>query len=239
MPPPMQWIFGVYALSVAFIFMFPGTLLIILTPGLKNRRRLARFLARRLLQALGAGPDVSGLRNLPPTACVIVANHASYVDGLLLKAVLPPRFSFVIKREARGMPIAGLMLARLGSQFVDRGDGYAGARDARRILRAAADGQAMGFFPEGTFIPQTGLQAFRLGAFLTAARAGLPVVPVVITGTRGLLPSGAWRPRPARLTVRILKPIAPQGHDRSAARRLREQARSRILETLDEPDLLA
>jgi len=231
--------FGVYALVVALVFMLPGTLLIILTPGLGFRRRLARFLARRLLQALGAGPDVTGRETLPRGACVIVANHASYVDGILLKAVLPPRFSFVIKREARAMPVAGFMLARLGSEFVDRGDGQAGARDARRILRAASEGQAMGFFPEGTFIATPGLQAFRLGAFLTAARAGLPVVPVVIRGSRRLLGSGAWLPRPARLSVKILAPLSPQGHDRGAARRLRDRARTAILENLDEPDLLA
>ncbi len=236
----MRWLadaaFGAYALLVAAAFMLPGTLLIILTPGLANRRRLARLLARSLLWILGAGPDVSGLENLPAGASVIVANHASYVDGILMKAVLPPRFSFVIKREARAMPMAGLMLARLGSEFVDRGDGLAGARDARRILRAAADGQAMGFFPEGTFVKPPGLQAFRLGAFLTAARAGLPVVPVAITGTRRLLPSEAWLPRPSRLAVRVLPPLSPQGNDRNAARRLRDQSRARLLEALDEVD---
>lgn len=231
-------LYGAYALLVATLFIVPGTLLIILMPGLLNRRRLARFLARALLKALGLRPDISGLDLLPRSACVIVANHASYVDGVLLKAVLPPRFSFVIKREARAVPLAGFMLERLGSEFVDRSDGQAGARDARRILRAASDGQAMGFFPEGTFVAQAGLQAFRLGAFLTAARSGLPVVPVIIHGTRRLLPSGAWLPRPSRLSVTILKPLSPQGHDRNAARRLRDQARIRVLENFDEPDAL-
>ncbi len=233
----LEGLYGVYALAVGLVMMPLGTLLIIFTPGLKNRRRLARWLARVLLALLGAGPRVSGLEALPAGACVVVANHASYVDGVVLKAVLPPRFSFVIKKEARNIPVGGFMLERLGSEFVTRDNDHAGATDARRILRAAADGQALGFFPEGTFVAEPGLRPFRLGAFLTAARSGLPVVPVAISGTRKMLPSGEWLPRPARLTVKVLAPFQPASSDRDAATALRDQARASILANLDEMDL--
>ncbi len=229
-------IFGVYSLLVAAVLMPIGTLLIILTPGIGNRRRVAKTLARILLMLTGAGPAVRGLDLLPPGACVVVANHASYLDGIVMKAVLPPRFNFVIKKEARDIPVGGFMLERLGSEFVHRGNDHAGAQDARRILRAAAEGQELGFFPEGTFVREPGLRAFRLGAFITAARASLPVVPVVISGTRQMLPSEAWFPRPARLRVEVLEPLQAEGNDRDAARWLRDEARAAILARIDEPD---
>lgn len=235
----LHGLFGIYALIVALLMMPAGALLISITPGLERRRRLAKGLARLFLALLGAGPRCSGLESLPAGACIIVANHASYLDGVLLKAVLPPRFSFVIKKEAREIPLGGFMLDRLGSEFVTRDDNHAGAQDARRILRAAADGQALGFFPEGTFTRERGLRPFRLGAFLTAARTGLPVVPIAISGTRRMLPSEAWLPYPSRLEVRILAPQVAVGADRNAAQTLRDHARAAILSGIDEPDLAA
>lgn len=229
--------FGMYALAVGLVMLPIGTLLIIATPGLGNRRRLAKFLARVLLALIAAGPRVTGLAGLPKGACVVVANHCSYLDGVLIKAVLPPRFSFVIKKEARGIPLGGFMLHRLGSEFVTRDNDHAGAQDARRILRAAADGQALGFFPEGTFTPEYGLRPFRLGAFLTATRSGLPVVPIAISGTRRMLPSGAWLPKPSRLEVKILPAVEATGNGRDAARAMRDKVRSQILANIDEEDL--
>ena len=107
---------------------------------------------------------------LPDSACVIVANHASLLDGVILQAALPPRFGFVIKNEMQKMPIGSLLLRRLGSEFVERSDRHKGASDARRILRKAHGGEALVFFPEGTFRAEPGLGQFRSGAFAAAAR---------------------------------------------------------------------
>jgi 1-acyl-sn-glycerol-3-phosphate acyltransferase len=111
--------------------------------------------------------------------------------------------------------------------------------DARRLIKAADAGQALAFFPEGTFIEQPGLGKFHTGAFAIAARAGLPVVPVVIRGTRHILRSGQFLPRPGKIEVEILPTIAvPSGLDSAAvASMTRDQARARILAALDEPDL--
>ena len=68
-----------------------------------------------------------------------------------MQATLPPHFSFVIKREMSRVPVAGTLLRRIGAEFVDRSDRRRGQRDTRRLLRSAASGQAMAFFPEGTF----------------------------------------------------------------------------------------
>ncbi len=180
---------------------------------------------------------VRGLDRLAPGQCIVVANHASYLDGLVFTAALPARFSFVIKREMSAVPLAGLFLRRIGSEFVDRFDRHRTAADARRLLRNAASGHSLVFFPEGTFTRIPGLLKFHTGAFVTAARAACPVVPAVVRGTRAALPPSGGLPRPGRIEVEILPPIDAQQTAESSSTTLRDRAREAILVALGEPDL--
>ena len=232
-------VYGVYAAST-FTIMALSAVALVLIPGLtlNARRTIAHKVARGFFYVAGIPMHLTGVQQLPDGPCVVVANHASYVDGIVLKALLPARFCFVIKKEVVKVPLVGLLLKRIGSEFVDRFNRNAGAVDARRLMKAADSGQAPAFFPEGTFTGQPGLGKFHAGAFAIAARAGLPVVPLAIVGTRNVLPSGSVLPRPGRIEVRLL-PLVPQPEDRSAAAvsSVRDQARQRILAALGEPDL--
>ena len=101
----------------------------------------------------------------PHYPCVVVANHASYLDGIILTAALPAGFTYLIKYEMSRVPIAGFILRRLGSAFVDRDDRNDRQRTARALHSLATRGSALGFFPEGTFDKAPGLKPFHLGAF--------------------------------------------------------------------------
>jgi 1-acyl-sn-glycerol-3-phosphate acyltransferase len=118
-----------------------------------------------------------------------------------------------------------------------------GARDARRLLRNAERGEALVFFPEGTFSSEVGLLRFHIGAFAAAARAELPVIPVAIRGTRACLPPGRILPQPGLIEVEVLPPIfdhcAPGEHESDHAAQLRNAARAALLVALGEPDLAA
>jgi 1-acyl-sn-glycerol-3-phosphate acyltransferase len=156
-------------------------------------------------------------------------------------AALPPRFGFVIKREMNDVPVAGLLLRRMGSEFVDRFNRHKGGTDARRVLRTAASGHSLVFFPEGTFRSEIGLGKFHTGAFAIAARAACPVVPAVILGTRRNMPATRILPRPGALEVRYgiaIAPTAPAA-DEDLALTLRDRSRAAILAELGEPDLAA
>jgi 1-acyl-sn-glycerol-3-phosphate acyltransferase len=157
------------------------------------------------------------------------------LDGIILTAALPPRFSFLIKHEMADVPVAGFVLRRLGSQFVDRASPGQRHRTARRLVTEATSGTAFAVFPEGTFDRSPGLKHFRPGAFVAARRAGAVVVPVAISGARRKLPAYSWLPAPGRLTVRIGAPLDPG--DYADARALAAAARTQILARLDEPDL--
>ncbi|MFO0334074.1 MAG: lysophospholipid acyltransferase family protein [Pseudomonadota bacterium] len=233
-----QILYGIWCWA-AFLPLALGTLaLVLVAPGLERRRSIARAGARGFLALAGIPLAVRGLEHLPPGPCVVVANHASYLDGVVMQAALPPRFAFVIKPALVHVPLASLLLRRLGSEFVDRSKRESRAADARRVLKRAANGQAIGFFPEGTFTPAPGLGPFHAGAFVTAARAGLPVVPIALRGTRAILPAEAALPQPGRIEVELLPALAPGTPDEpDRADRLRREARTAILARVGEPDL--
>jgi len=137
---------------------------------------------------------------------------------------------------------AGLKPRRIGAEFVERGDRMRGARDARRLLRQAEIGQALVFFPEGTFGAEVGLQHFHVGAFAAAVRANLPLIPVAIRGTRHCLPAGSPWPRPGTISIEALALLPAAVSDRESDERdhalqLRDAARGALLAALGEPDL--
>jgi 1-acyl-sn-glycerol-3-phosphate acyltransferase len=233
-------LYGIYAVLTFLILGSIALVLVTLVPGLgiTARRAIAHYAAQSFFHVAFMRVRVSGEEQLPQTPCVVVANHASYIDGVVLKAFLPARFSFVIKKEVTKVPLAGLLLRRIGSEFVDRFNRHAGGMDARRLIKAADAGQALAFFPEGTFVERPGVGKFHTGAFAIAARVGLPVVPVAIRGTRHILPSGRFLPRFGRIDIHILPVLAaPAAGDPAAVHAVRDQARARILGALDEPDL--
>jgi 1-acyl-sn-glycerol-3-phosphate acyltransferase len=241
---PLRFIYGVYAALLFLAVVVFALIGVILLPTLRLRRGTARIAARTFFAGAGMPVRLTGLGNIPEGQCVVVANHASYLDGVVMTAALPPRFGFVIKREMNDVPGAGLLLRRIGSEFVERFNRHKGATDARRVLRTAASGHSLVFFPEGTFTPEVGLGKFHTGAFAIAARAACPVVPTVILGTRRNMPATRILPRPGAIEVRFEAPITASaagaaGEHEDAVIALRDRSRAVILAELGEPDLAA
>jgi len=210
----------------------------LIVPGMHRRQRLVTLAAKMVFVLARVRVTVRGMDNLPLDSCVVVANHASYIDGVLLNGYLPARFGFVIKGEMRDIPVVHFLLRRSGSKFVERKETVGSSRDARQLVKAAQEGESLGFFPEGTFRLERGVGRFRAGAFLAAVKGDMPVVPIAISGTRAMMPSGRILPRKTELLIDVLPAIAPGDDDYASARKLAEASRQRILAALDEPDLL-
>ena len=110
----LRTLHGVCALAVFFMLVVTASVAALVVPRLEWRRSLTHRLARIALAILGLRVTATGLDNLPERSCVVAANHSSYVDGVVLTAILPPRFSFVIKREAADIALVEVLRGRIG-----------------------------------------------------------------------------------------------------------------------------
>jgi 1-acyl-sn-glycerol-3-phosphate acyltransferase len=230
-----------YAWIVGFLIAIPTWALVALARRPDFGRRVCHGAARLLGRLVGIRIDVNGLGNLPRTPHLVASNHGSYIDAILLAAVLPPepRYVFVAKREFARQRIARLFLRGIEAAFVERSDAKQGVEDVAVVEEAARKGALPLFFPEGTFDRQPGLRDFRMGAFLVAARTGLPIVPLGIRGARSILRDGTWFPRRRPAAVAIGTAITPTDNDWPAAVALRDRVRAEIARLSGEPERMS
>lgn len=225
----LRSLFGIYTFVIWVVFVVGGGALVLILPGLGLRQRVARRAIRLMLAASGIPYRFSHLERVPDGPCVVIANHQSYLDGLVLLAALPPRFAPVIKRDMARVPIIGRVLERVGSHFVEREPPMTAGRDTLAILESLQAGQSIAIFPEGTFTPDHGLLPFRDGASFLATKAGVPLVPAALQGAGAILPENNILPRPGRITVEILEPSTAEGTDRAASDALRDRVELGLL----------
>jgi len=219
-----------------------------LLPRITQRWAVMRACVAVLAKATATPVRVNGLQHLPAPGqpCVLVANHASYLDGYTLVAKLPGHFRFIAKAELAEKFIIRLPLQRIHTEFVERFETSKGVRDTQRLAEVLKAGHQLLFFPEGTFTRVPGLRPFHLGAFSVAAQATAPVIPVAIRGTRSILRSDSWFPHRGAISIEIGAPLDPGefsaeagGDSWRVAIALRDRARAFILRHCGEPDLAA
>ena len=238
--------YAVYC-GVAFVLVAAAAWLsVMITPKLAWRWSLARGCARLLMRLTATPVSVSGLDNLPAQGSnyVLVANHASYIDSFVLVARLPRMFGFVAKSELAKSFLTRRPLKAINTEFVERFDIGKSVSDSRQLSNVLQQGNALMFFPEGTFTRIPGLTSFHMGAFTVAAQAGAPVVPVAIRGTRSILRPESWFPRRGSIHIEIGQPVycrdvQPEaGEDEwQTALEMRARSRAFILRHAGEPDL--
>ena len=183
---------------------------------------LGKTLAIILCKLLGKW-RVYGAENVPETGGVVIApNHASYLDPPVAGAGFRRYSYFMGKKELFKVPIFGTIIRNVGCFPVDRqGQDRKAVKFAIQVLK---DGNPLVIFPEGGRTRDGELQEAGIGAALLANRAGVPVVPAYIKGTRKAYPKVIGIPRRADISVTYGKPIstdAPEGGKAGKAR-LRE-----------------
>jgi len=187
----------------------PALLVALVVPAWSNVvLRAGKLWAALLLTACGARVRWHGRERLPAgQPCVYIANHLSMIDVWVMLLLVPAHTRFVAKQELFGIPIFGWALRAAGFIPVDRGN----RREALRSLAAAGERVRAGcpvvLFPEGTRSRDGRLAPFKKGAFHLALGAGVPVVPVAITGSFQVFPPGALRVRPGPIDVFVETPV--------------------------------
>src|SRR5687767_9436440 len=230
-------LFGARAYA-AFIVTALPIFAMAMTKNVPLTWKVGGVMTRLFLRLSGLPFLVRGRDNLPSGPVVLAPNHTSYLDALVMIAILGPRpFSFIAKREFLDNWVMRTLLEGFGCVFVERFDVQKSAEHADELAEAAKRGQSLAIFPEGTLLRRPGLLPFRMGAFQVAAEAGIPVVPIALRGVRSVLRDGTWFPRRYPIAVTIGAPIAPDGADWNAAVKLRDRVRAEVLKYCGEPDL--
>lgn len=179
---------------------------------------------------------VTGGERLPQTGgAVVVANHVSWLDPIIVPLALPRKPAFLAMEELWRMPVIGLVMRIYGPLAIPLNRGAVDATALKRSLRALEGGALLIIFPEGGITPNGRLRPFHRGAAMLAARARVPLVPVAIQGTADALPLGRILPRRRPVTVHVGAPIAPPGQEREDLERASEAAAAQIQELLSPP----
>jgi len=220
--------------AVAFV---PAAGLYLLGPVDKRRTLLRRWTeewgAHYLERAPFAGVTVIGREKVDAARpCIYVANHQSMCDVLAIFAARLPAL-WVSKVENFYAPFLGWNMYLNGYVAVRRGYLPSIMKMVRTCLARLEEGQSLIVFPEGTRSEDGNLRSFYRGAFVLAARAKVPIVPIVLQGSGGVLKKGSFMVRPQPVTLKILDPIDPAhvGYD---SRKLRDLVRDVMAHELEQ-----
>lgn len=176
--------------------------------------------------------SVRGRENIDKrTSYVFVANHQGAYDIFSVYGYLGHNFKWMMKKSLRKIMLVGYTCQKCGHIFVDRSSPTAIRRTIETAEKRLRDGMSMVVFPEGarTFTGKMG--PFKKGAYQLALEFRLPLVPVTIDGSFGIMPRTRYVPRPGRIVLTIHKPIAPPA-DEAARTEVIEQTRQAIESSL-------
>lgn len=232
-------LYGAWCWTVFALLGLPVALLLAMLQRPAVGRRLGHAAARLFLLLTAMPVRAQGLERLPTGPHLLLANHTSYFDVIVLYAALPPGrgYAFAAKRELVRQPFLHACLRGLGTLFVERYEAAKSAEDVAELVARLGQGGSLIVFPEGTFSREAGLKPYRMGAFVAAARAGVPVAVAGLRGIRAILRDKTWQPRHGRPELEVGAVLRPDGEDWAAAVRLRESVRAEMLRLSGEHDL--
>ncbi|MFZ5722482.1 MAG: lysophospholipid acyltransferase family protein [Pseudomonadota bacterium] len=232
---PWKWLIAIPGIALSTLF-FGSLCMLLLTflPPKRVNRFIPVWWARTNLALIPASVAVRGREHIDPDqSYIIVANHLSHIDILMLYAQPDFDLRFVMKQELRKVPVIGITCAGLGHIYIDRADRHAAVRALNAAKpRLAADGASIIFFPEGTRSKDGRLHAFKKGAFVTAKDMNLPILPVTLYNSDGVLPAKTLGLLPGRTEIVVHRPISAAQVAGSSAEDLMEQARTIIAGSL-------
>jgi 1-acyl-sn-glycerol-3-phosphate acyltransferase len=218
-------VFGAISLTVSFF-----------DPTRRKQNAIARAWARVLLAVSRVKVRVEGLEKIKEDGSyVFVSNHLSYMDTPVALANIPVQFRFLAKRGLFQIPFMGWHLARAGHIPVPRGDARAAVKTMTLAAQVVREQKiSLLIFPEGGRSRKGEMRPFMEGAAYIAIRAGVPLVPVGLQGTREVLPYGSGNIRGGAVILRIGDPIPTDQATLRDRVHLTELLRERIIKLAEQ-----
>jgi fatty-acyl-CoA synthase len=230
-------------ISVLIAILIIPIILSILAVPYRQAARNVKYSARLLLKLSFCPLTLQGKQNLPRAQqpAIYCVNHASYVDFVVLLAILPAGTLFIGKQELLHIPVIGRVLRKLRLIAINRWEFSKNIEDSRRIQEILNQRHSIQVFPEGTFTYASGLRPFKTGAFHLAVTTQTPICPIALRHTRELLRAGSFLLNPRRITVTIGSLLKPHSYDWQEVIRLRLATHKQIEQHCGEPsiDILA
>ncbi|NNM47766.1 1-acylglycerol-3-phosphate O-acyltransferase [Knoellia koreensis] len=190
--------------------------------------RLLSLWSQGWLFATGANVVIEGAQHLHGIgACVVVSNHQSNLDPIVLTSTFGGRIRILTKRELFRVPLLGSALRTMGMVEVNR-DSPDRATIAAGAAHALDQGLPLLVFPEGTTSRTGDLLPFKPGAFQIAIRHGVPIIPVLVTDSREVWPAKRLKVKAATVRVVVTAPLATEGLAESRVVDLSAMVRGRL-----------
>jgi 1-acyl-sn-glycerol-3-phosphate acyltransferase len=220
---PATAVFGIIAIIVSFFTRTGNPVHII-----------ARMWSKSILLVSGIKVDVNGLANIDPgKSYFYMANHRSNFDIPVLLGCLPIQFRWLAKAELFKIPIFGRAMSGAGYVKIDRFNRESAFRSIDEVAAKMKNGVSVMIFPEGTRSQDGNVKPFKKGGFVMAVDTGVPIVPIILRGTRSIMTKGSWRINPDKVVLSVQKPIDTSGFTRDTKEDLIKKVRDVICEVFE------
>jgi 1-acyl-sn-glycerol-3-phosphate acyltransferase len=218
-------------------------LLILLFLIFKNEHIIfkpVRFFVRLGLALVGVKVKVTGLEHLDPRQpYILTPNHQSFIEVPLFVTYLDRYPAYLAKKEVFKYPIFGYGIELIQVVPVDRSNSPAAVESAKQATENIRRGKSYMVYPEGTRSKDGKLLPFKKGAFMMAIDAGVPVVPVTVSGATRIMPKGEFNVFPSTVRITVHEPISTAGYSRGNVNELMERTRAVIYSALSEEERAA
>jgi 1-acyl-sn-glycerol-3-phosphate acyltransferase len=225
------------AIWVVFATLVLGVVVIVLSFFIRSgnpMHRIARFWGKSILVVSRIKVSVKGLSKIDPSSSYIyMANHQSNFDIPVLLGHLKVQFRWLAKMELFKIPVFGRAMRKAGYISIDRHHRESAFESLKVASSKIKSGVSVLIFPEGTRSRDGKIRPFKKGGFVMAIDSGVPIVPVVITGTRAINPKGRFRVYPGHVSMVIHKPIATSTYTREKKEALMEHVRRVICDDFE------
>ena len=194
--------------------------------------QMVRNIFEKLLKMAGVTVEVRGYENIPQDRPVLyVGNHRSYFDILVGYTTVPGLMGFVAKKEMEKIPCLAHWMRFINCLFLDRKNIKAGLATMNEGTKLLKDGFSIAIFPEGTRSQDEDPHEFKEGSLRPALKAGVPVIPMAISGTADILENNRrFQVKPTTVHITFGQPIYPDQLERAEKKHLGATIREEIIE---------
>ena len=211
----------------------PLILLLLITKNEHVLFKPVRLFVKLGLFLVGVKVKVSGLEHLDPDQpYIFTPNHQSFIEVPLFVTYLDRYPGYLAKKEVFKYPIFGYGIRLAKVVPVDRSNSPSAVESAKAATANIRQGKSYMVYPEGTRSKDGRLLPFKKGAFMMAIDAGVPVVPVTVSGATKIMPKGSFNIFPSTVHLTIHEPMSTAGYSKENVAELMERARQKIYSAL-------